>query len=441
MTSCVTVISVPAQGPRGAVGPPGSAGAAGQPGAAGAAGIPGPTGPAGPVGPQGPIGATGSSVQVHGTVATSSALPTGLGPSDAGKGYITTDTGHLWVWSGTAWQDCGNVTGPPGATGPAGPQGIQGVAGATGPAGASGATGPPGTPGATGPQGVTGPQGPQGAPGSSVQVQGSVSTASNLPTGLGPADAGKGWITSDTGHLWVWDGTAWVDAGNITGPPGPTGPAGAASTVPGPAGPTGPAGPAGATGPAGPAGAAGPGGATGPQGVPGPSIVSSNANNAAIIGTDNYIFVQASNNLPNQDAVAFPGVSLQLARADHTHPTDTSRAPVAPTIVTIPFSPTASFDARSGLTKIARITATGNVALSPPANPVDGQKIIIEFSSSGGSYTLSLSPIGLGTGWGFGSDITALTPTAAGKTDRIGIIFSQPGNQWLVVAYARGYPA
>jgi hypothetical protein len=111
-----------------------------------------------------------------------------------------------------------NVAGQPGEEGPPGPQGSRGLTGATG---------------------------PQGPPGSSVVITGSVPTSDDLPTGLGPADAGKGWLAEDTGHLWVWDGTQWVDAGVISGPPGPQGPEGPQgppgddSTVPGPPGPPG----------------------------------------------------------------------------------------------------------------------------------------------------------------------------------------------------------
>jgi len=107
-----------------------------------------------------------------------------------------------------------------------------------------------------------GPEGPQGDPGTGVEIVGSVPSSGDLPTNLGPDDAGKGYITSDTGHLWVWDGDSWTDAGNITGPAGPQGPVG-------PTGPEGPQGPVGPEGPQGQQGATGdPGdvGATGPQG-------------------------------------------------------------------------------------------------------------------------------------------------------------------------------
>ena len=97
-----------------------------------------------------------------------------------------------------------DFTGPPGAQGPPGQQGEQGPVGP-----ASTVPGPPG------------PPGEQGPPGTSVQIDGSVATHADLPTHLGPADAGTGYVTEDTGHLWVWDGTQWTDAGEIVGPAGP----------------------------------------------------------------------------------------------------------------------------------------------------------------------------------------------------------------------------
>lgn len=112
------------------------------------------------------------------------------------------------------------TSGNAGPTGPTGPQGIQGLQGPTGSAGPTGATG---SQGAQGPIGPTGPQGPAGADGTSVTIQGSVATSNDLP---GSANTGDGYIAQDSGNLWVWDGTQWVDAGQIQGPAGPTGPQG-----------------------------------------------------------------------------------------------------------------------------------------------------------------------------------------------------------------------
>lgn len=111
----------------------------------------------------------------------------------------------------------------------------------TGPQGPMGPTGPGSGP--TGPTGASGPAGADGADGTSVTILGSVPDVGSLPPSSG--SVGDGYIVESTGHLWVWNGSAWTDAGEIKGPAGPTGPAGAASTVPGPTGPTGPQGLAG----------------------------------------------------------------------------------------------------------------------------------------------------------------------------------------------------
>jgi hypothetical protein len=176
------------------------------------------------------------------------------------------------------------------------------------------------------------------------------------------------------------------------------------------------------------------------------------------------------------DGTAGGGSSANLSRADHVHPTDTSRAPLAsPTLTGTPRAPTpttgdnstlipttafvattvaaavypapvvityaasATFNAQSGLTKIARVTATGAMTMTAPTNPIDGQKVIIEFTASGANQTLTMAS-GAG-GFGFGSDITALTATVSGKVDRIGVIYNSAAALWLVVAYVKGYSA
>lgn len=77
--------------------------------------------------------------------------------------------------------------------------------------------------------GPEGPEGPEGPMGASIVIKGQVATVGNLPTtGNTINDA---WIVTADGHLYVWDGDSWVDAGNVQGPAGvgvPTG--GAANT-------------------------------------------------------------------------------------------------------------------------------------------------------------------------------------------------------------------
>lgn len=191
------------------------------------------------------------------------------------------------------------VQGPPG---PRGPQGIQGPKGEPGVQGAAGERGLPGLPGERGPQGEPGLQGPPGAagrdgaegpPGLGLNLKGTVADAAALPAAAALND---GWITDDTGHVHIWTGTGWVDAGLLRGPQGPPGPAGAAGV----AGPTGAAGPAGVAGPAGPAGERGvqgergPVGAQGPEGQQGPAGVAGPAGAKGDPGADGWQPVEAS---------------------------------------------------------------------------------------------------------------------------------------------------
>ena len=249
--------------------------------------IQGPPGPVGPAGPQGLAGPQGAP----------STVPGPAGPE-----------------------------GPVGDTGASGPQGTPGATGATGPQGPQGTTGPPGPTGNTGPtgpqgiQGPTGPTGPKGNDGTSVVLKGSVTTFSALPsTGNTFGDL---WVTTDTGHGWVWSQPGqWADVGPIQGPAGPQGPqgtpgaqgpAGATGTqgppgntgtqgLAGPTGPTGPIGPAGPTGPKGDTGATGPQGlvgATGPQGPAGSTVPADATQNGLLrkVSGNTTDFVDGTNN-------------------------------------------------------------------------------------------------------------------------------------------------
>ena len=127
--------------------------------------------------------------------------------------------------------------------------------------------------------GRKGDPGPKGDPGQGISLSGSVAVYGDLPTGLGAADAGKGYLVQADGRLYVWDGAAFPANGAgaaFTGPQGPQGPQGDAGPqgIQGPQGEPGPKGNTGDTGPQGPAGAdstvPGPQGIQGPQGDTGP---------------------------------------------------------------------------------------------------------------------------------------------------------------------------
>lgn len=131
-----------------------------------------------------------------------------------------------------------------GATGPEGPAGPQGEVGPVGP---------------VGPQGPIGAQGIRGESGAGVQVSGTISTV-GPPAASGTVVAEL--IIDSNGDGWLWDGSAWINAGPMRGPQGDTGPQG-------PIGPAGSIGLTGPQGPAGPQGIQGERGLQGPQGIPG----------------------------------------------------------------------------------------------------------------------------------------------------------------------------
>ena len=69
----------------------------------------------------------------------------------------------------------------------------------------------------------------EGKDGSGVNIKGSVLTVADLDDIIDP-DEGDAYIIDDddpfTGHLFVWNGTSWIDAGQIRGPQGAQGPQG-----------------------------------------------------------------------------------------------------------------------------------------------------------------------------------------------------------------------
>jgi hypothetical protein len=158
-------------------------------------------------------------------------------------------------------------TGSFGSAGYSGSQGVQGTTGFTGSFGATGFTGSFGAAGFTGSigigfagsQGYAGSQGPQGAQGTNTTLKGSVATIGALPASGNTV--GDGYIVTASGHLYIWNGSAWTDVGIIVGPTGYTG-----SSYTGSQGATGYVGSQGTTGYVGSQGTAG---FTGSQGVQG----------------------------------------------------------------------------------------------------------------------------------------------------------------------------
>jgi hypothetical protein len=152
-------------------------------------------------------------------------------PDSPEVGQTFTGVERTWTWNGDVWEIFGAVSvGPQGPAGPA-----SEVPGPTGPTGSIGFTGP------------TGPTGADGRDGSGITILGTLAEVGDLPTtGNDPGDC----YVID-GDLYAWDGTQFINVGQVQGPTGPTGPTGERgddSFIEGPPGPTGPTGPTGIQG-------------------------------------------------------------------------------------------------------------------------------------------------------------------------------------------------
>lgn len=168
-------------------------------------------------GPKGDKGDVGSRIYVGSGAPPSS--PTNI--YDYYLNVINGDLYKAYIEEGyPLWQKVGNIKGPRGERGERGYQGIQGVQGI------QGKTGP------IGPQGIKGDKGDVGP---AFNVQGTLTSTSQLPTPTAEMqDKGYCYRIPDTNgvpHIWIVEGAnevgpfSWVDIG-VAGIKGETGPAG-----------------------------------------------------------------------------------------------------------------------------------------------------------------------------------------------------------------------
>lgn len=107
---------------------------------------------------------------------------------------------------------------------------------------------------------------------------------------------------------------------------------------------------------------------------------------------------------------------------------------VAPAVVNLSDAATIAVDASLG--NDFRVTINGNRTLGNPANPADGQKMVVQVTQgTGGNFTLSY-----GTAYETGAGLPAPTlSTTAGDTDLLAFIYNQAKAKWLLVAYVTGF--
>lgn len=173
------------------------------------------------------------------------------------------DTGDAFTYEDFTPEQLAGLKGNTGDTGPAGPKGDtgdkgetgetgnKGDTGETGATGEKGDTGPKGDTGDTGATGDTGPAGATGdtgATGISTTIKGSYNTYQELINAHPTGNATDSYLVN--GSLYVWNGNAQENVGNLKGDTGATGPKGDTGYggVKGDTGSTGPKGDTGATG-------------------------------------------------------------------------------------------------------------------------------------------------------------------------------------------------
>ena len=150
------------------------------------------------------------------------------------------DTGDAFTYDDFTPEQLAGLKGDTGDTGPAGPKGdtgdkgetgAKGDKGDTGETGATGEKGEQGLKGDTGDTGATGDTGPAGAKGDTgatgigTTIKGSYNTYQELINAHPTGNATDSYLVN--GSLYVWNGNAWENVGNIKGEKGDTGATGA----------------------------------------------------------------------------------------------------------------------------------------------------------------------------------------------------------------------
>ena len=232
----------------------------------------------GDTGPKGDTGDTGVGTTIKGSYSTYEELIAEHPTGDATDAYLVDGELYYWNVNENKWMSAGSIKGnkgdkgdtgekgDKGDTGAKGDTGNKGETGATGQKGDTGPKGDTGDTGATGDTGPTGATGDTGATGAGLNIKGSYNTYEELihdhPTG----EPGDGYLVN--GSLYVWNGNAWENVGNIKGDTGDTGAKGDTGDT-GVKGDTGNTGATGATGDKGDTGETGPKGDTGDTGLQG----------------------------------------------------------------------------------------------------------------------------------------------------------------------------
>lgn len=187
-------------------------------------GYTGSQGATGGIGYTGSHGSAGTSINIVGSVSTSSNLPGSANINDA---YVTEDLNEVWVWTSSGWTNAGEIQGPPGPLGYTGSQGgtgytgSRGLVGLTGYTGSSavGYTGSAGS-GYTGSKGDTGYIGSRGYSGSSGYTGSAGYTGSVGPAGIQgePGEIGPEGAAGAVGYTGSQGDIGYTGSHGVPGP-------------------------------------------------------------------------------------------------------------------------------------------------------------------------------------------------------------------------------
>jgi len=185
----------------------------------------------GDTGPKGDTGDIGIGTIIKGHYNSYSEFIAVHPSGSLGDAYIV--DGSYYYWNENGWANAGSVKGDTGETGAKGDKGDKGdtgakgskgdkgETGATGQKGEQGPKGDTGDTGATGDTGPTGPTGDTGATGAGVTIKGSYNSYEELINEHPTGNEGDSYLVN--GFLYVWNGTAWENVGNIKGEKGDKG--------------------------------------------------------------------------------------------------------------------------------------------------------------------------------------------------------------------------
>ena len=254
--------------------------------------------------------------------------------------------------------------------------------------------------------GATGATGPTGPVGGGIQVLGQVQSVSDLNNIPNPQN-GDVYQVVDTGDFYVWDGSSWINIGEINGPPGASG----------------------ATGPEGPTGS--PGGATGATGATGPAAPIAGVDNEiqynignTFAASANLTFNENTNQFATQDANFAGNVQVVGSlTADLTGNSDTaSTLATARTINGVPFDGSQDITISAGTVGILTMTTTGN--------GLDGAAV---FNGSNTSFNVNSN----GTSAADGSTLVYRDPTGSFSATTVSAALNGNANTATILQTAR----